>query len=110
MQKTLERLYGEAARAQLDVDIIERLAEAQRIVQSLQLTQINPASLEEYLQSLTEDSDISDLYIDASAIVDAGLVDQLSAVSPSVAEQIEQAVELGQQVRIPVEELLAQVA
>lgn len=110
MQKTLERVYGEAARAQLDVDIIERLAEAQRIVQSLQLTQINPASLEEYLQSLTEDSDISDLYIDASAIVDAGLVDQLSAVSPSVAEQIEQAVELGQQVRIPVEELLTQVA
>ena len=50
------------------------------------------------------------MFIDANVLMQSGVADQLAAVSPAVAEQLQDAIDTGGLVRIPVAEFAARIA
>lgn len=70
----------------------------------------DPATFETFVQAASEDAPVTDVYISAQVLNQDGLGETLAALSPSVAEQLPEALALGGDVRIPVEEYSAKIA
>lgn len=70
----------------------------------------DPATFESFVQAASEEAPVTDVYISAQVLNQDGLGDTLAALSPSVAEQLPEALAIGGDVRIPVEEYSAKIA
>lgn len=93
--------------AEVGAQLLEQL---NKTVTASQLLQLNPESFEQFVEAAAEDGPIQGVYIDAQTLMQSGVGEQLAAVSPSVAEQIEVAAATGGTVQIPIAEYAARIA
>jgi hypothetical protein len=68
------------------------------------------SSFETFVAAATENGPVQDVFINAQTLAQPGVAEQLVAVSPSVAEQFQTALETGNDIRIPVAEYTARIA
>lgn len=69
-----------------------------------------PDSFEQFIAQTAEEGPVSHVFISADALMQSGVADQITAVSPSVAAQAATAEATGGQIAIPVEEFAARIA
>jgi len=96
-----------AQAAQQQADFLENLA---ALVQADKLAQRDPETFEQFIEAAAQDGPVSHVYIEADALMQSGLADQLAQVSPAIAEQLPAAVQLGGQIAIPIAEYAARIA
>lgn len=96
-----ESATGEAA----SLEKLVQLAQASKVLQR------DSESFENWIESMAEKQDVTDIYIDPDELAQSGVdINELAQVSPSVAKQRDIAGETGSLLKIPVSEFAAQIA
>lgn len=103
------RVRGERRAKKAEQDA-QAVAEMNQMAAADKVLQRNPEAFERFIKQAAEDGPVPVVYIDAKALMQSGVADQVANVSASVAEQIAEAVETGGQIAIPVEEYAARIA
>lgn len=89
----------------------EMLAEINRAAAASKLLKRSPETFEEFVESaLEEGSDVQNIYLDGGMLMQSGLAEPLSEISPSVADQVQQAAETGTMVSVPISEYASTIA
>jgi len=101
---------GEQRQAEQAENMAQRLAELVQFSRAAALTQTSPETFQQFVEQATEDGPVTDVFIDANVLMQSGVAEQLAAVSPAVAEQLQDAIDTGGLVRIPVAEFAARIA
>ncbi len=70
----------------------------------------DPETFEQFVASAAKSGPVDHIYIDAQTLMQSGVAEQVAAVSPAVAEQLQVALETGGQIHIPVEKYAARIA
>ena len=81
-----------------------------KLAAAIKLAQRSPEDFAEFAQAVADDNDSGTLYIDASALLQTGVAEQVAALSPAVAEQLQEAAQTGGQIAIPAGEYAATLA
>lgn len=67
-------------------------------------------TFQDFVKQAAEGGPVTDVYIDADVLSQSGLADQVIAASPAAAEQYDDALATGGQVRIPIDEYASRIA
>ncbi|WP_420997592.1 hypothetical protein ACKI2N_012325 [Cupriavidus sp. 30B13] len=114
VQSAADRVQGRTAQAQRAVQAADALAEVDQLAAASKLRERAPESFREFVAQAAQDGAVQDVFIDANQLQElaqSGVdLSPLVAASPSVAEQIAEAVQTGGSVRIPVEDYATYVA
>ncbi|MBK6615916.1 hypothetical protein [Ottowia sp.] len=86
------------------------LAELNTLAQANKVLQRSPETFQEFVAKAAEDGPLQSVYIDGQTLMQSGLAEQVAAISPAVAEQVQQAAQTGGAVAIPVDEYAARIA
>lgn len=70
----------------------------------------DPATFQQFVADATQDGPVQDVYIDAKALAQSGIVQELAQVSPAIRAQFNDAIQTGGSVRIPLDEYTANIA
>lgn len=106
----MRRAAGEQRQAEQAENMAQRLDELVQFSRAAALTQTSPETFQQFVEQATEDGPVTDVFIDANVLMQSGVAEQLAAVSPAVAEQLQDAIDTGGLVRIPVAEFAARIA
>lgn len=106
----MRRAAGEQRQAEQADNMAQRLAELVQFSRAAALAQTSPETFQQFVEQATEDGPVTDVFIDANVLMQSGVAEQLAAVSPAVAEQLQDAIDTGGLVRIPVAEFAASIA
>lgn len=98
---------GAAIQAEQDAQALQSLAD---VAQASKLRQRDPEAFSQLLADATTGNPNPDVFISAQTLAQSPKAREIAAVSPSVAEQLPQALATGGDVRIPVHEFAAQIA
>jgi hypothetical protein len=99
-----DRKATEAEQSALALAQLNELAAASKVLQR------SPETFEQFVAAAAEEGPVQNVFIDAQALMQSGLAEPLGAVSPSVAQQFAEALEIGGQIAIPLEEYAARIA
>lgn len=110
MNAAARRLAGNQDKARIAEDGAQLIQNLNKLAAASQLQKIDAASFESFVEQAAQDGPVDDVYIDANVLMQSGLADQVAAVSPSVADQLEVAAQTGGTIKIPVAEYAATIA
>ncbi len=102
-----ERRAQQADQAEQQAQALQTLAE---LSQASKLRQRDPEAFAQLIADATAGGPVTDVFISAQNLAQSGKAQEIAAASPAVAEQLQQALETGGDVRIPVGEFAAQIA
>jgi hypothetical protein len=80
------------------------------LTQASRVLQRDPQTFAEFIADAAQDGNVRHVFIDGNALLQSGLAEPLSQVSPSIAEQLPTAARTGGAVAIPVEEYATTIA
>ena len=83
---------------------LNRLAAADKVLAR------DPETFEQWVAEATEDGPVGQVFVDARALMQSGVAEQIAELSPAVAEQLQTALETGGTIAIPIEEYTARIA
>lgn len=86
------------------LDNLNKLAAADKVLAR------DPETFEQFIAQVAEGSPVQQVFIDAKTLMQSGVAEQIAAVSPTVAAQLDTAVATGGQIAIPAEEYAARIA
>lgn len=96
-----------ARQAQAGAEVMQQVNEA---AANSKLRERDPETYREFVEAVSDDAPIQSVYINANTLAQSGIVEQLAAISPSVAEQYHGAAQTGGDVSIPIAEYTANIA
>jgi GNAT superfamily N-acetyltransferase len=99
-----------AAKAQAAEVQAARIEQITKTAQASKLAQRDADTFEKFVAAAKEEGPVQDVYIDAQALMQSGVAEQVAAASPAVADQLPTAAATGGVIRIPVEEYAARIA
>lgn len=99
-----ERRAQQAEQGAEFFDNLNKLAAADKLLAR------DPGTFEQFIAQAAEDGPVQQVFIDAQTLMQSGVAEQLAAVSPAIAAQLETAVQTGGQIAIPVEEYATRIA
>jgi hypothetical protein len=97
----------EARAAEKNAAILSQLDE---LATASKVRSRDATTFESFVASATENGPVQDVFINAETLAQSGMAEQLAAVSPSVAEQFQAALDTGNDIRIPVAEYTTTIA
>jgi hypothetical protein len=110
----IDRAVNRAARREQQArqadDAAQKFAELAQLSRAVSLTQTSPETFQQFMDAALEDGPVQDVLVSGQVLMQSGVAEELAKVSPAVAAQIQQAVETGGDVRIPVSEFAAKIA
>ena len=101
---------GRAQQAQMAEEQAARIEQFNQFAAASKVLQRDPEAFAQFVAQAAQDGPVQAVFIDAHALLQSGVADQVAAVSPAVAEQLETAAATGGQIAIPVEEYAAAIA
>jgi len=101
---------GRAEQAQMAEEQAARIEQFNQFAAASKVLQRDPEAFAQFVAQAAQDGPVQAVFIDAHALLQSGVADQVAAVSPAVAEQLETAAATGGQIAIPVEEYAAAIA
>lgn len=106
--RALRDAQTETTKAAETAAAVQKLA---AVAKAAKIMERDPQSAVEFLDAAVQDKpDEGAIYISADALHQDGLLEKLAEVSPSAREQIQNAVQTGDEIRIPYSEFVANVA
>lgn len=96
-----------AQQAEFNAQAMEHLTQ---LTAASKLRERAPDSFEQFVTQATQDGPVPDVYIDANVLAQSGVAEQVAAVSPAVAEQLQTALATGGDIRIPVADFATNIA
>jgi hypothetical protein len=97
-----------AHKAELDAQAMAALNE---LAAQSKLRQRDPSGFEAFVQQATEDGPVKDLYINVNDLAQSGVdLTALAQASPTIAQQLPEAMATSGDVRVPIEEFAAKIA
>lgn len=96
--------------AQAAAQDAQALSALSQLAAASKVRQRDAATFEAFIQSAAEDGPVENVFIDAQALLQSGVADQVAQASPSVADQMDAAVQTGGMVRIPLAEYATTLA
>jgi hypothetical protein len=103
--KGIGALVGRDVDAQKASDTSRLLNELNTLASASVVRQRDVETFEGFLQTVTQDTPVDSLFIDAQTLINSGLAEKLAQQSPAVAEQLPQA-QAGTMIRIPTAEVM----
>lgn len=107
IDSVLHRNERKAQQAEAGTALIEQLNQT---AAASELLKVSPETFEQFVETASQDGPVQGVFIDANVLMQSGAAEQLAAVSPSVAEQLQVALVTGGAVQIPVAEYAARIA
>jgi len=101
---------GRAEQAQMAEEQAARIEQFNQFAAASKVLQRDPEAFAQFVTQAAQDGPVQAVFIDAQALLQSGVADQVAAVSPAVADQLETAAATGGQIAIPVEEYAAAIA
>lgn len=98
---------GKAQRAEQGAAVLEDL---NKLGAASKVLKRNPESFNKWVEQASEGSELQTVFIDGKTLMQSGVAEQIAAVSPSVAAQLQTAAQTGGQVAIPVAEYASTIA
>ena len=88
----------------------EYLDKLNQAMAASKVLQRDPETFEQFVASAAEGAPVQAVFIDANTLMQSDVADQVIAASPAVASQIQQAMQTGGQIAIPIDEYAAKIA
>ncbi|THF64312.1 hypothetical protein [Pseudothauera rhizosphaerae] len=88
----------------------QQLAQLGDLARAMSMTQHSPDTFQQFLDAALEDGPVQDVLVSGQVLMQSGIAEDLARISPSVAAQLQEAVQTGGDVRIPVSEFAAKIA
>lgn len=88
----------------------QTLAQLDQLAAESKVKARDPATFQQFIAEATQDGPVQDVYIDAKALAQSGIVQDLAQVSPAIRAQFNDAIQTGGSVRIPLDEYAANIA
>lgn len=88
----------------------EYLDKLNQAMAASKVLQRDPETFEQFVASAAEGTPVQAVFIDANTLMQSDVADQVIAASPAVASQIQQAMQTGGQIAIPIDEYAAKIA
>src|SRR3569623_406987 len=113
--EAIRQTYTDAAKAQQAEQDFANLPARVQVACSSKLRERDPEAFKQFVQSVTDDGQLNEVYIDGKTFGDvlnqSGVTpDQLAKTLPDVAEQLREALATGGDVRIPVSDYATHIA
>lgn len=105
--KATEWAQRREAKAQQQQKALEVLSQA---VQSAKIAERDPQTTVEFLDQVAESAGVSTLYVNPQSLQQAGVADQVRALSPTINEKFDEALETGSEIAIPTSEYVMTIA
>lgn len=99
-----------ARRAQASEQQAQLLQQLTDLAKADKVLARDPETFEQFVASAAEGGPATQVFIDAQTLMQSGMAEQLAAVSPAVAAQLPQALQVGGQIAIPVQEYASRIA
>ncbi|WP_186425097.1 hypothetical protein [Cupriavidus metallidurans] len=106
----VSRGQQQQAKAQDAEQTAQGLEALTQLAAASKLRERAPDTFAQFVEQATQNGPVPDVYIDANVLAQAGIAEQVSAVSPAVAEQLPAALASGGSVRIPVADFATNIA
>lgn len=106
----VSRGQQQQAKAQDAEQTAQGLEALTQLAAASKLRERAPDTFAQFVEQATQNGPVPDVYIDANVLAQAGIAEQVSAVSPAVAEQLPVALASGGSVRIPVADFATNIA
>lgn len=110
IQKTIDVMTGEtqrAERARLAGDLVEKLGD---LMSANKIRARDPQAIQQFIQQVTDESDVQDFYISASVLQQTGLLQQVVELIPGVQEQLNRLTSPDAEISIPIAEYATKLA
>lgn len=104
LQKTIDKITGEterAERAKVAGDIVEKLGD---LMSANKIRSRDPQAIQDFIQQVTDESDVQDFFISANALKQTGLLEQVVELIPEVGVQLSKLVSPDAEISIPISE------
>lgn len=101
---------GRALQAQMAEEQAARIEQFNQFAAASKVLQRDPEAFAQFVAQAAQDGPVQAVFIDAQALLQSGVADEVAAASPSVAAQIAEAAQTGGTIAIPVEEYAARIA
>jgi hypothetical protein len=108
--KIMQVASGRAEQAQMAEEQASRIEAFNQFAAASKVMQRDPQTFETFIAKAAEGAPVGAVFIDAQALLQSGVADEVAAASPSVAAQIAEAAQTGGTIAIPVEEYAARIA
>lgn len=97
-------------RAQKAAEDAQKLQAVTEALQKTQLAQRDPDTAEQMVNSIAQEAGISKVYVNPYSLQQAGKLDEVRAVSPTVDAQADKALETGEDIEVPMGEYATKIA
>ncbi len=108
LHAAVRQTYTEALRAEQAINGVEQVQKLGKIAGESQLKSADPQAFKQYIERVSEGSDLEAVYIDPRSLGDA--LKQSEVALPDVRKQLAEAAITGADVRIPVADFAAHIA
>ncbi|MDR2240017.1 MAG: hypothetical protein LBE33_06185 [Zoogloeaceae bacterium] len=105
--RRFQRRDEQASAAEKNAVFLENL---DKHFQADKLLARDPETFEQFMGLVAESGPVQHFFIDAKTLLQSGMAEQVASVSPSVASQLQEAVQTGGLISIPIEEYAARIA
>jgi hypothetical protein len=105
----LARVQGRSQEAQHATDFAQALDQFNTLAEASKVRERDTGTAQAFFQSLMQDGR-DNVWITPKALAESGMLDQVAQALPGVAAQLEQAANTGADIRIPVADLMANMA
>lgn len=106
----VNRGQQQEAKAQQAEQSAQGLEALTQLAAASKLRERAPDTFAQFVTQATQDGPVPDVYIDANVLAQSGIAEQVAAVSPAVAEQLQTALATGGDIRIPVGDFATNIA
>lgn len=96
-----------AQRADVGAQTLETLNE---LAKASKLAARDPETFEQFIEKAAENGPVTHVFIGANELMQSGVADEIAALSPSVANQLQESLQTGGQIAIPIAEYMARIA
>lgn len=105
-----KRIRENFAAARQAEESAQNIAHLNELAKASKVLQRDPATFEQFITQAADGGPVQQVFIDAQALMQSGVAEQVAAASTAVANQLQTAIETGGQIAIPVGEYVAKIA
>jgi hypothetical protein len=110
LEKATTAYANKADQAERSEKIADVIANMNRLSAANKVRTRDAETFSEWINQVTEDNPIQNVYISAETLKQSGLDKQLQEIAPEIAEQVETAAAMGRDVQIPIADYMTKIA
>jgi hypothetical protein len=110
LEKATTAYANKADQAERSEKLADVIANMNRLSAANKVRTRDAETFSEWINQVTEDNPIQNVYISAETLKQSGLDKQLQEIAPEIAEQVETAAAMGRDVQIPIADYMTKIA